>query len=206
MCRFFSFIYHIVFLCVFFIRRHFCLVSKRYVPIGWLRKRRQRDMCRVCVGGAAARGCVVAFAYIYIWFWRDSVRSRSHPISDPGRRRRGIINETDFVPISRGIPGTFHLRQIRPNSTRPVTVPRNTTHTVCWRTITCECTIRLHYYYIISIFFPSSFDHIISYYLYCYIVRCVIRITVMVFTRHRPRSRGPKITGIYICNNTRNIT
>lgn len=47
--------------------------------------------------------------------WRDSVRSRSCPTSDPGRRRRGIINETDFVPISRGVPGTFHLRRNTPS-------------------------------------------------------------------------------------------
>lgn len=46
--HFFSFVYYIVF-CVFFLSVGIFLVSKHYVPIGWLRKRRQRDMCCVCV-------------------------------------------------------------------------------------------------------------------------------------------------------------
>lgn len=66
---FFLFIYHTVFVCFLFfflfIYRHFCLVSKRYVPSGWLRKRRHKDACAGCVWVAwSARGCVVACTYI----------------------------------------------------------------------------------------------------------------------------------------------
>lgn len=162
----------------------------------------ENGVIRMCVQGVCGRcgrrGGAWLRVRIYVWFWRDSVRSRSHPISDPGRRRRGIINETDFVPISRGIPGTFHLRQIRPNSTRPVTVPRNTTRTVFRCTITCACTIR-SIIIILSQFFSSSFGRIINYITYNTVrVRCVIRITVMVFTRYEPRSRGPNITSTYL--------
>lgn len=155
----------------------------------------------VCVGGNLTcgggwmRGCVCVYIYIVL------TRFRPEPKSPDQRPRAPTEGHNQWNRLCTDL--SRYTRNFSPpldtsESTRPVAVPRNTTYTACWRMIKRECTIRL-YYYIISIFFLSSCDHniiILPILLYCIVlVRCVIRITGMVFTRHRPRSRGQKVTG-----------
>lgn len=62
-------------------------------------------------GGCGARACALAstvyvrYTYLYAVSEIPYGAEVTRP-GIPGRRRRDIINETDFVPFSRGIPGT----------------------------------------------------------------------------------------------------
>lgn len=147
-------------------------------------------------GGEELRGCVC----LYIYKNMVLTRFRPEPKSPDQRPRAPTEGHNQWNRLCTDL--SRYTRNFSPpsdtsESTRPVTVPRNTTHTVCWHTITSEFTIPLSTLLYYLHFFPW-YRSIISFYCDIVLECCVIRITVMVFTRHRPRSRGPTITGIYI--------
>lgn len=84
-----------------------------------------RGGCRACVR-ARVYNLYNIYIHFYVVFEIPFGAEVTRP-GIPGRRRRDIINETDFVPISRGIPGTIFtaVRHVSEWRTRNPAAERN---------------------------------------------------------------------------------